>query len=65
MSQLNIVGTGKRVRIYVGESDLWHGRALLLAVLLIRAQIPKPRCPEGSAGRDTPRSEFRDLRTDQ
>ncbi len=33
MSQLNIVGVGKRVRIYIGESDTWHGRPLFLVIL--------------------------------
>jgi uncharacterized protein len=30
---MNIVGAGKRVRIYIGESDRWHGRSLYTAIL--------------------------------
>jgi len=30
---MEIVGVGKRVRMYVGEADLWHGRPLYLAII--------------------------------
>jgi PII-like signaling protein len=30
---MNISGTGRRVCIYIGESDRWHGRSLYLAIL--------------------------------
>ncbi len=33
MARMNIVGVGKRVRIYIGESDQRQGRPLYLAVL--------------------------------
>jgi PII-like signaling protein len=36
---MNIVGIGKRVRAYVGEGDLWHGKPLYLAILeMLRAE---------------------------
>ena len=33
MNRLSILGVGKRVRIYIGESDHWHQGPLHLAIL--------------------------------
>jgi CBS-domain-containing membrane protein len=39
----SIVGEGRRVRIYIGESDHWHGRSLAVAIVEMLRQ-------EGAAG---------------